>query len=167
MIKSLIVSLVCWISLPSVVTSADFIISGIPDGKYILEVVGNKITIKSVPVVTINDPGPGPGPISDPLQKLSADLGNQVADPTKAETATAIATVYREVSKLVQENNLKMEAYPTSTNMMYGPVMRHLKKTTVWTPWKEAMDKATEDLSSVEAYAVAWEEIAKGLEAVQ
>jgi hypothetical protein len=171
--------MLAWLMLVAVAWGqTTFVLSGVKDGVYVLRVVGGQATL--TPAVEIGTTPISPKPPTPPappippkpaptLQSKSTELGEQVADPTRKNTAQAIAAVYRETSKLVQENGLKAEAYPTATNMMYGPMLGNLGKKEAWKAWKSGIDQAVAaaGLSSVADYAKAWEEIAAGLDAIK
>lgn len=79
----------------------------LPDGLYLLRVVGGVKTLESAEEIVLNGPGPGPTPvpdvppvpvISDRYKAIKAAAEKATGDVKRAETAAGLIAVYKEIA---------------------------------------------------------------------
>ena len=74
----------------------------LPDGVYLLKVVGGVKTLETAEEIELNGPGPGPGPAPGPLtdfgKAIKAAADKATGDTDRVNTAQGLAVLYRGIS---------------------------------------------------------------------
>ena len=178
-------ALLALLLIPASLHAQTVAVSDLPNGTYILTVSTSGATLTQATLATVGKvpvgpvvPGPiTPGPVvpADPtsLSKAIATAANAVlGDPKRAETAGALALVYRQGADFLADGTLKTPEQAVKWAELGSNIaLRQQGSATAWQPVRDAIGSELDalarkgQLANAAQYGVAFGQVADGLSA--